>query len=43
MNNTKTKGHQNANLKISDVPGLIHAITIRETALYRLEGPLESH
>ena len=43
MNNTKANGLHNANfLKIS-VPGLIWSIQIRETALYSLEGPLESN
>ena len=43
MNNTKANGLQNAHfLKIS-VPGVICAIRIRETALYSLEGPLESN
>ena len=43
MNNAKANGLKNAHfLKIS-VPGLICANKIRETALYILEGPLESN
>ena len=43
MNNTKANGLQNANFLIISVPGLICASKIRETALYSLEGPLESN
>ena len=43
MNNTKPNGLQNAHFSIISVAGLICAIKIRETALYSLEGPLESN
>ena len=43
MNNTKANGLQNAHFSIIRVPGLICAIEMRETALYSLEGPLESN
>ena len=43
MNNTKANGLQNANFLIISVPGLICAIEIRKTALYSLEGHLESN
>ena len=43
MNNTKANGLQNAHYSKISVRGLICAIQIRETALYSLEGPLESN
>ena len=43
MNTTKANGLQNAHFSIISVPGLICAIGIRKTALYSLEGPLESN
>ena len=43
MNNTKANGLQNAHSSEICVPGLICVIEIRETALYSLEGPLESN
>ena len=43
MNNTKANGLQNAHSSRISLPGLICAIEIRETALYSLEGHLESN
>ena len=43
MNNTKANGLQNAHFSIISVPVLICAIKIRETALYILEGSIESN
>ena len=43
MNNTKANGLQNAHFLKIAVPGLMCPIEIRETALYNLEGPLESN
>ena len=43
MNTTKANGLQNANFSIISLPGLICGIEIWETALYSLEGPLESN
>ena len=43
MNNTKANGLQNAHFWVISFPGRICAIEIRETALYSLEGPLESN
>ena len=42
MNNSKANGLQNAHFSIISVPGRIWANRIRETALYSLEGRLES-
>ena len=42
-NNTKANGLQNAHFWVISFPGRICAIEIRETALYSLEGPLESN
>ena len=43
MNNTKANGLQNAHFSKISVPGLICAMKIRKTALYTLEGLLESN
>ena len=43
MNNTKANGLQNADFSKISASGLIFAIKIRKTALYSLEGPLESN
>ena len=43
MNNTKANGLQNAHYSKISVAGLICGNKIRETALYSLEGPLESN
>ena len=43
MNNTKANGLQNAHFSIISVAGLMFAIKMRETALYSLEGRLESN
>ena len=43
INNTKTNGLKNAHFPKISVPGLICAIKVRQTALYSLEGPVESN
>ena len=43
MNNTKANGLQKAHFSIISVPGVICAIENQETALYNLEGPIESN
>ena len=43
MNNTKANGLKNAHFSKISVPGLIWVIKIRETALYSLEGSIESY
>ena len=43
MNNTKANGLQNANFSKISLPGRICAIRIWKTALYSLEGSIESN
>ena len=43
MNNTKPNGLQDAHFSEISIPGHNCAIKIRKTALYSLEGPLQSN